>query len=676
MREVVLFSSGVGYFEHAGLVDGAATCELRVKTSQLNDLLKSLLLEDKDGGHPGAIEYPSLDPIVKTLASFQVDISDNPTFAQLLGKLRGAGVSYQQDGQTVAGTVLGVESRTVAVGEHGDRTVEVPILNLLLGGTVSQVRLDQVANLTFTDKVLQDELTKALTALAQSRNQDKKPLVIHFDGQGQRHVSLAYVVETPVWKVSYRLVMPPAAAPAADAAAKPLVGHLQGWAIIENQTDSDWDGVRLALVSGRPISFIEDLSQPLYVPRPVVQPELYASLAPQTDEGGMAYDQKERLAVAEDAAAAPAAAAPMLGSAQMRASGGRARSYGQQEQAKSLKDRPGNGGVDITRSIQSAAHADTLGQLFSYTVPAVTLARQRSAMLPIITADVQVERVSIYNASVLAAHPLNGALLTNTSGDLLLQGPVTVLDGGGYAGDASLDNLSQNDHRLLSYAIDLPVKVDGTTDTMENRIVSAIISQGVMTVEYRMTAKRMYHFEASDEQARTVVLEHPFRQGWALVDTAAPFERTDTLDRWRVALPPHKPTVFSITEEIVQGQSIGIVQYGDEQLAVYLKDGAISQAVKDALAKVAALRREVAEVQKVLTQASQDYNRIREDQSRVRENLKSVRENGEYYQRLQAKLLAQENQVDALNKTIDEQRAALDLKQKALNDFIAQLSVK
>ncbi len=291
VREVVLFSSGVGYFEHAGVVDGSATCELRVKTSQLNDLLKSLLLDDKDGGHPGAIEYPSLDPIAKTLASFQVDISDNPTFAQLLGKLRGAGVSYLQDGQTVAGTVLGVESRTVAVGEHGDRTVEVPILNLLIGGTVSQVQLDQVANLTFTDKVLQDELTKALSALSQSRNADKKPLEIHFDGQGQRHVSLAYVVETPVWKVSYRLVMPPAAAPAAQAeaagAAKPPMGHLQGWAIVENQTDSDWDGVRLSLVSGRPVSFIEDLSQPLYVQRPVVRPELYASLAPQTDEGGI-----------------------------------------------------------------------------------------------------------------------------------------------------------------------------------------------------------------------------------------------------------------------------------------------------------------------------------------------------------------------------------------------------
>jgi hypothetical protein len=516
-------------------------------------------------------------------------------------------------------------------------------------------------------------LTKALSALSQSRNADKKPLEIHFDGQGQRHVSLAYVVETPVWKVSYRLVMPPAAAPAgaADAAgaAKPPMGHLQGWAIVENQTDSDWDGVRLSLVSGRPVSFIEDLSQPLYVQRPVVQPELYASLAPQTDEGGMQQDLQLAM---QNASAAPAATSQM----RRLVRGGQSNKAEKlaQDGEEQLGGMPENG-MDITRSIQSAAHADTLGQLFSYTVPTVTLARQRSAMLPIITADVQVERVSIYNAAVLPAHPLNGALLTNTSGDLLLQGPVTVLDGGGYAGDASLDNLSQSDHRLLSYAIDLPVKVDGTTDTMENRIVSATISQGVMTVQYRLEAKRMYHFEASDEQTRTMVLEHAFRPGWTLVDTVAPFEHTETLDRWRVALPPHKPTVFSVTEQIVQGQAIGIAQYGDEQLVVYLKDGAVSQPVKDALAKVAQLRREVADAQKALTQAQQDYNRIRDDQNRVRENLRSVRENSEYYQRLQAKLLAQENQVDQLNKTIDDQRAALDVKQKALDDFIAQLSI-
>ena len=111
------------------------------------------------------------------------------------------------------------------------------------------------------------------------RDQDKKPVTINFTGDGERHVRIGYVVETPVWKTSYRLILP------AGAQDKPKI---QGWAIVENQTDNDWNGVQLSLVSGRPISFIQDLYQPLYIPRPVVQPELYVSLTPQQYDGGIA----------------------------------------------------------------------------------------------------------------------------------------------------------------------------------------------------------------------------------------------------------------------------------------------------------------------------------------------------------------------------------------------------
>ncbi len=133
--------------------------------------------------------------------------------------------------------------------------------------------------------------------------------------------------------------------------------------------------------------------------------------------------------------------------------------------------------------------------------------------------------------------------------------------------------------------------------------------------------------------------------------------------------------MFSVTEQVVQGQAIGITQYGDVQLAIYRTDGAVSKAVKDALATVASMRRAIADAQQVLTQAQQDYQRIKDDQDRVRQNLQSVHADNEYYQRLQAKLLAQENQVDALDTTIDTARATVDQKQKALNDFIAQLTI-
>ena len=159
----MLFSSGVGYFEHSGIVHGNGSTELRFKTSQINDILKSITLQDQDGGRVGAITYPSQDPIAKTLRSFQVDITKNPTLGELLNQLRGARVTIQLQGGTLTGTILGVETRRKP--QDKGEPVEVSVLNLLTGATIRAVELQSIRSLSLDDPQLQEELTKALTAL-------------------------------------------------------------------------------------------------------------------------------------------------------------------------------------------------------------------------------------------------------------------------------------------------------------------------------------------------------------------------------------------------------------------------------------------------------------------------------------------------------------------------------
>src|SRR3954469_11553878 len=206
VKAVVLFSSGVGYFEHFGTVRGDGSTELRFKTQQINDILKSLILQDLDGGKVNTITYPSQDPIAKTLRSFQVDITANPPLADLLNQLRGAKVSLKFADQSLTGTILGVERKQKPIGT--DKVIERPALNLLTGASIKSVYIEDVQELTLDDPQLQEELTKALGALAAARDQDKKPVQISFTGQGERRVRLGYVVETPVWKTSYRLILP------------------------------------------------------------------------------------------------------------------------------------------------------------------------------------------------------------------------------------------------------------------------------------------------------------------------------------------------------------------------------------------------------------------------------------------------------------------------------------
>src|SRR5208282_104101 len=127
---------------------------------------------------------------------------------------------------------------------------------------------------------------------------EKKKLVLHFTGTGKRRVRIGYILEAPVWKTSYRLVL-------GDASSH----LLQGWALVENTSDTDWRNIALMLVSGRPITFTMDLYQPLYIQRPEVQLELYQSLLPKTNQMAMEEAAPEGEALDEAASPAPAPAA-------------------------------------------------------------------------------------------------------------------------------------------------------------------------------------------------------------------------------------------------------------------------------------------------------------------------------------------------------------------------------
>src|SRR5262249_42828302 len=156
------------------------------------------------------------------------------------------------------------------------------------------VKLADIQRVRFLNPVMESEFRRALEVLSLSHDTQKKAVTLNFEGQGKRPVRVGYVVENPIWKTSYRLVL--------NKEGKP---YLQGWAVVENPSDEDWKDVRMSLISGRPISFQMDLYQPLYVPRPTVLPELFASLIPRTYEGAMNVNGVAALA---DALPLPAAA--------------------------------------------------------------------------------------------------------------------------------------------------------------------------------------------------------------------------------------------------------------------------------------------------------------------------------------------------------------------------------
>ncbi|MFB3892422.1 MAG: hypothetical protein ACE15C_10425 [Phycisphaerae bacterium] len=666
--KVVLYSSGVGYFEHNGQVDGDAVSQIQFKADQINDVLKSMVLFDYSGGNVTSVNYAPQEPLIRALKSFGVDISGDPTFADLLKQLRGAEVTVQTTDKTV-GKVLSVEVKEKRITDGGVTTIiKDTVLNLVTDKGIQAVDMGSVKSITLKDERLSGELNKALELLIASHDTARKPVEIHFAGKGKRDVRIGYMAETPVWKTSYRLTL---------SGEKPLI---QGWAIVENTSDNDWNKVNLELVSGRPISFIQDLYTPLYMPRPVVVPDLYASLRPQLYEEGMdkageLRKEAKRMAgdKGKDDMALEQAEGRLRGAPAAPGSGGAAQA------ARGYYDgKAPTGEVDLSKSVQSAASAGKMGELFNFRIKdPVDLPRRRSAMLPIINQAIKAEKVSIYNAAVLPRNPLNGAWLTNDTEMKLLGGPVTVFDDGAYAGDARIDNLVPSEKRLISYAIDLNVTVDPSAK--EDQAITGIkIVRGTLEVSHLHTYTQTYLLRNKGDNKKTLIIEHPIvNQERKLIDPAKFEEKTPTLYRFKVELDKNmdKAVAFVVKEEQVVRQAVGILNESVDTLLYYSKTGKLSGKVAEAIAKAVELKNKAAALQKQLADLTAQLNDLTKKQERLREDIKVVGKDSDMGRRYVEKLSKQEDEIDKLEPQIDDLRKQVQAAQKALADYLQELSI-
>jgi hypothetical protein len=675
LSEVILYSSGVGYFERAGEVNGHAEVDLRFKVDDINDLLKSMVVRDFNGGRVSTVTYGSRDPITKTLKTFGLDLTENPSMGTLLNQARGERVEVLWPSKAV-GKILGVEHRKVPLGDN--KEIDAEYLNLLTEEGLQSIPLAQTQKIRLLNEALNAELRQALEVLATGHDTQKKTVGITFDGEGKRKVGVSYIAQTPVWKTSYRLVL--------DDKAKPF---LQGWAIVENTSDEDWENVRLSLVSGRPISFVMDLYQPLYTTRPVVEPELYLSLRPQVY--GEAIEDKARRAgvaggggmgggaVMRENLARRKAAAPAMAPQLMMRNGDVALSEKSAESsAMTVTASPDRSlSEELQEGVTEAAQGGQAGELFQYEIKApVTLARQKSAMLPIINQNVAGEKVSIYNARVQAKHPLNGFRLKNSTPSHLMQGPLTVFESNTYAGDARIEDLAPGQERLLSYGLDLKMEVEPQHGPGQNDLVTVKIQKGTLIATRKAIQEQIYNVRNRDQKNRTVLIEHPFQGGWKLIEPGESPERTRDVYRFPVSVEPDKTSKLVVREERQMEEYVQLANIAPDTIAYYVRAQKVSTKVKDALQKAAGLRNKLNETSAERVRREQRTAEITQEQGRIRENMAKLSQNSEMYVRYVKKLDQQETDMENLRQEIEQFKETAARQQLELNDYLMNLNIE
>jgi len=434
-----------------------------------------------------------------------------------------------------------------------------------------------------------------------------------------------------------------------------------------------------------------DLYNPLYINRPTVEPELFASLRPQAYEGGF---KPEAEALARNRAADEKAKGEFKGAggpmqARRGAATRDARDMAAVEMDAMKKSVPGaaNGiDRDYARqlgermdlgSVASSATASKLGDFFQYVIDhPVNLGRQKSALLPIVGKDIEGARISIYNPNVQVKHPLLGLRFKNTTGVHLSQGPVTVFEGSTYAGDARILDVTPNDERLITYAVDLGTEVIPQNPNGTSRITSVKAVKGIVQVTRRNREEKVYKITNKSETDRTLVIEHPNRtnQQFKLVDTPKPVEELAAVYRFETKVEAGKSAEYKVAEERDQGEQITLSNAQDDTIKFVMNLSEASPALKAKLTDALKVKHVWDDARRELQQITVDIQRITADQDRIRKNLRETPKEAEVYQDYLKKLSAQEKEMDKLTEKQKALMAQEHEARKSFDNFLTNLN--
>jgi hypothetical protein len=665
VTRVILYKNGVGYFEHSGHVRGSQDVNIDFSTAQLNDVLKSLTVLDLGNGRITGVSYNSTAPLERQLGLLRLPVGENPTTATFLSALRGARLQVSSGSASAIGELLSVDEREV-LGKGEEKTKVQQLSIVTDSGEVRTFDLTPATSVRITEKDLNQEISKYMKLMASSRDQDVRRMTISTAGNGERDLLVSYISEVPVWKSTYRIVVP--------SEGKPL---LQGWAVVDNTVGEDWKNVQLSLVAGAPQSFVQELSQPYYARRPVVGLPENAMITPQMHEPTMESTE----AVNVEAAATTPFQAPTVnhaakvgeieaGSAGGTGGGTYRAGSGRVPLADSMSKSLDTFGRGVTRSQE-------LGDLFEYKLQdRVTIHKNQSALVPILQARVDAEKVSVWNPAENRA--LRALWVENTSGLTLDGGSFNVLEQDAFAGEGLMDAIKPGEKRLLSYAADLGLLVDAKQQDEQQRVTRIVIMRGSMFQSTEEQQQKTYTIRNRDNSPRTLIIEHPVRTDWKLVD-GEPAETTASYHRFRVTVEPKKTATLVVKEYHPLTNRYDLTNMTDDQISYFLSQKTINPDVERALRKVASAKNNIAVLDVQIAARQGQMSSITEDQQRVRENMKALKGSAQekaLIERYARELNEQEDRVQTLQREMADLRQKREAAQKTLADMIEGMTLE
>jgi hypothetical protein len=564
LSRVVLYRNGVGYFERRGEVEGNIL-HIKVRKDQINDLLKSLTIVDRKTGRAVSVSMP-LDPQTWAGLAQSTMGPGQGSLAQMLDSLRGMEVELDTQEGTLEGRVVMVEVIEEATSDEQPRptrgktiTVEPPErdhkITLMQGQELLVVRLSKVKGVTIADGDLAMQFHRRLDAAAGEGMFQQVDVAIRLHGDGDHDLVVSYVVESPMWKPTYRVVLPENGK--GDAL-------LQAWAVVDNTSGEDWRDVKLALTAGAPIAFVYDL----HTPRIVAREDLSESgLARQAraavgettfDERALADEEAKKEADA-DAESEPAAeeteagddmgaavgrgamggapppGAPVAAEAPMAKSSTRARPRRMAAVTADKRDRtsmqagflrtepdaPEPSAVSLEslrRSTLARTRASQASGQTRYDINTpVTVPDGSSTMVALVNQAVKGEETFMFRPGGAGMgyenNPYRVVRFRNTTPFVLEPGPISIYSGGSFVGEGISEVVGSNTSATVPFAVEPGIMVQRESKQTPEQLELVKIVRGTIHVERFHQVTTIWTAQAQTmKKGYTVLVRHP-KQG-------------------------------------------------------------------------------------------------------------------------------------------------------------------
>ena len=733
VKRVVLYKNGIGYFEHTARVRGTQDLNIDFTTGQLNDVLKSLTVVDLGDGRIASVRYNSIAPLDERLRTLRLPFGEAVTRAEFLQALRGTRVDVRSGANSATGRLLSVERerKQNGKGDYQDVTTFTVVTD---SGEMRNFELGPGVSVRIAERDLIEEVGRYMNLVGSARARDLRRMTISATGSGDREVSVSYISEVPVWKSTYRIILP------AKPGDKPL---LQGWAIVDNTVGEDWKDVDLSLVAGAPQSFIQDVSQPYYTRRPVMAPPAALMISPQTHEAGISLPPPVAApgsqptggltglqGVVKDPSGAVLAGATVTvrndetGASQTATTdaNGNYRFYNVPAGNTALfVNAPGfnrfnlsnvylgigrmneiNATLEVgstSASVMVTAQALTLdselssvsaiasgqhvaaeskdvGDYFEYNIKQkITISKNQSALVPILNSPIEVEKVSLWNED---DKEIRRALwLKNTSGLTVDSGTFNILESDTFAGEGVLDTLHPKERRLISYAADPAVHMKVLREDNERPVGHVRIAKGVMILTREERKTREYVVRNADKTPRQLVIEHPTEDGWTQVDGGPkPEETTESFLRFRLNVAPGATEHLKVEERHRENEEFKLDDIDNDKLAILIENKSVDANVQQAIRSVLDRKNAVDLLASQISSRQREVDAIGKDQVRLRENMKALKGTSEekaLVQRYARQLGQQEDRLIALQKELSDLNEKKDKADEDLDQTIQSI---